>query len=83
MTPDQEKTYDKLNDQASRAAKRLQSFVNALADAAIEREFGSKFGFSSEVDEADLLRKYEDTLKQIDDIADQQERLLKEVGILR
>jgi hypothetical protein len=78
LTPDQERKHDELKRRSALAAERLQRIADALGDAAYLREFEMQ----PDKDESELIRAWEHTLKRIDEITDEEERLLKEAGIL-
>jgi hypothetical protein len=78
MTPDQERQYQDLKLRAGMLAERLQRIANVLADAAFMRAMG----LASPRDETAWMKDYDETLRRIDEITQEEEALLRKAGIL-
>jgi hypothetical protein len=78
MTPEQNARLEELENKSRLAAQRLQRVALILGQAAWRRALGAR---PSE-DEASQIAAYNQTLKRIEEITDQQEKLLREAGIL-
>jgi hypothetical protein len=78
MTPEQEKKRADLQRKQELAAGRLQRIVDTLSDAAVLRHLESR----PPEDESHLITVYEETLNRMDELIDEEERLLQEAGIL-
>jgi hypothetical protein len=78
MTPEQELQLDDLDVRAKLASDRLQRIANLLGNNAIRRHLGVK----PPQDESAQIHAYEEALKQVERITDEQERILREAGVL-
>lgn len=75
MTPDQEREYSELERRSRMLAERVQRTANVLADVDFLRELETE----SPRDEAVWIEDYKKTLANLDEIAERQEMLLREV----
>jgi|ETNmetMinimDraft_28_1059901.scaffolds.fasta_scaffold10394_5 hypothetical protein len=81
MTPDQQKEWEGLQQRQALLSGRLQQIADAMGQMAIRRDRGVTRADDLQVDAANV-RAWEATMARIEQVTDEQERLLQDAGIL-
>jgi hypothetical protein len=82
MTPEQKAKMADLELRQDLLAQRIRRLADAMGNRAIRRSTGIFRGNDAQDDAAELAA-LEATLRRLDEVTTEQERILKEAGILR
>jgi phenylalanyl-tRNA synthetase alpha subunit len=83
MTAEQEAERQAIQAQVNERSKRLQAVVDAMADAALDREFWHRMGFEHYDDDRAKIQAWRKTLAELKELDSKQEQLLTMAGILK